>query len=209
MKKVLFPLLLLIVSVTASVWLYPSLPDVLTLNARYNAVSLSKLTAVSIMPALLLILPLLTLTIAAAARRSRSFSRTERPLFAIMNAVYLGLLLVHALILAYGMGYGVDEQLIAPLITGIVFIAVGNYLPLVSGGSYSEDGHGSSPASDPWRKNRRRMALFFVGGGLLMLLSAFLPGAFLLPAFIVLVVATSVAAACASYLGRPKTHSTK
>ncbi|NGZ75767.1 SdpI family protein [Saccharibacillus alkalitolerans] len=209
MKKMILPVLLLILSIAASFWAYPKLPDVLTTNARYNAVSLSKLTAVSIVPVLLLVLSALTLLIASLAARNRSFSRTERPLFAVMNAVYVGLLLVHALILAYGMGYGIDEQLIAPLVTGIVFIAVGNYLPLVNQNSSGEAARPDASPSDPWRRTRRRMALFFIGGGLLMLLSAFLPGAMLLPVFIALVVATSVAAACVSHVGRPKTHSTK
>ncbi|WP_172195462.1 hypothetical protein [Saccharibacillus qingshengii] len=207
MKKTFLPLLLLMFSMTASVWFYPKLPDLIETNTRYNTVFLSKMAAVSIMPALLFALTILTLLVASLTKRNPAFSRTERPLFAVMNAVYVGLALVHGLILAYGMGYAVDEQIIAPLVTGIVFIAVGNYLPLVNHASSPESG--PNPSSDPWRKGRRRMAFCFMAGGLLMLFSAFLPGSMLLPVFIVLVVATSAAAACSFFLYQQKITAVK
>jgi uncharacterized membrane protein len=193
MKKYAWSIPMTVLAIVASVWALPQLPEVITTNARFNSASISAGMLVMLIPTVMLLILGLTVILGNYAGRKSSLARTVEPVTAMMNTVQFGLMLTHGLLLAYGMGVKMDEQIIGPLVTGIVYIGIGNYLPLIRHNPIRAlAGHDVPLQESAWRQTRRTMGIVFILGGLLMILSALLPGGLMLPFFLALVILTSV-----------------
>jgi uncharacterized membrane protein len=113
-------------------------------------------------------------------REKEYFPRMEGSLNAIFTATLQVLLLVHGLILGSGMGYKLNVDMTSSLVTGVIFITVGNYFPRIRNNPRGQ--HFIN--EDVWLKIQSFSSRVFVVGGILMLLSAFVPAKVILPVFI-------------------------
>lgn len=192
MKKIIVSLILIVASIAASLWFFPQLPDEIATNSKYNPVTTSKAIVAWIMPIVMIVVYLVMILVRNVTKKNATHARVEGPLLGILNATLLVLLVVHILILMYGMDYNINEVIIGPLVTGIVFLATGNYLPQISDNAAARKGNIVTFSSNEqaWRKTRTFMSRAFVIGGIIILLGALVPSAALLPVFITLLLAT-------------------
>ncbi len=73
--------------------------------------------------------------------------------------------------IAYNLGHALDIWRIAISLVGVIFIAMGNYLPTVSATQYRRMHMGWQPAAAAWSRLKYSYGYLMVGGGLLLLLS--------------------------------------
>jgi uncharacterized membrane protein len=192
MRKDWLPWAFVLLAVIGSVWSFPHLPDHIMTSTVNHGASASKWLILCMIPAVMVVVAGCTALIPALGLDNKS-PRTVEPLKAILNGTLLGLLLVHGLILAYGMGYQIELNVISPLITGVVFIAVGNFIPQVrqkqmpgvEASSWSDNGKNIN-------KSQLFMARVYLVGGILMLISTVVPGGASIPVFIVLLLLTVI-----------------
>lgn len=187
MKKLIVSLFLIVVSIAASLWYYPQLPDEITTNLAYNPVTSSKVIVAWIIPIVMISVYIVMLFIRRLTRRSTTPARMEGPTLGILNMTLLILLVVHLLILSYGMDNTFNEAIIGPLVTGVVLLATGNYLPQFSDNSSRQANDSNAQI---WRKVRMFLSRTFVAGGIIILCGAFVPSHVLLPVFVTLLLAT-------------------
>lgn len=200
MKKYWLPSLLVFIAVIGSLWSYPQLPANVITSSVDRDVSSSKWFILCMIPIVMLIVASSVALIPALGLDKKS-PRTVGPLKAILNGTLFGLLLVHGFVLAYGIGYQINLNVISPLITGIVFIVTGNYIPQVKQNQFT--GVKTSYYTDNdkiIRKSQLFMARVLVVGGILMLISTVVPGGTLLPVYIVLLLLTLIVSTGGYYI---------
>ncbi|MGG2106645.1 hypothetical protein [Lysinibacillus pakistanensis] len=195
MKKFWFPVLLFIISVLASGWSYPQLPENIISASKYqhDSTATPKEFIVSMIPVMIFFM-LVCMALIQKLGLNKKNPRSVGPVNAILNGVILILLPVHGLVLAYGMGNPFNVDIIAPLVTGAVFIVIGNFIPRVRGNL------GSSLATSVYdtnngieiRKSHLFMGRVYVSGGFIMLVSTLVPGGASLPIFITLLLLTVI-----------------
>ncbi|MEY9970667.1 putative membrane protein [Lysinibacillus sp. RC46] len=193
MKKYLFSLLIFIIAVIASIWSYPQLPENIISASKYQSDSNAtpREFIVSMIP-VMMILVFVCMALIQRLGLNKKSPRSVEPVNAILNGVILILLPVHGLVLAYGMGNPFNVDIIAPLVTGAVFIVIGNFIPRMRGNI------GSSLATSVYdtntgieiRKSHLFMGRVYVAGGFIMLVSTLVPGGASLPVFITLLLLT-------------------
>ncbi|MGE8005113.1 hypothetical protein [Lysinibacillus sp. NPDC093216] len=193
MKKYLFSLLIFIIAVIASIWSYPQLPENIISASKYQSDSNAtpREFIVSMIP-VMMILMFVCMALIQRLGLNKKSPRSVEPVNAILNGVILILLPVHGLVLAYGMGNPFNVDIIAPLVTGAVFIVIGNFIPRMRGNI------GSSLATSVYdtntgieiRKSHLFMGRVYVAGGFIMLVSTLVPGGASLPVFITLLLLT-------------------
>ncbi|GAA0360021.1 hypothetical protein [Bacillus horti] len=197
MKKLVFPLLLVSIAILASLWLLPQLPKQIVTNVEYNSTTMSKNVTVWLIPIVMSILIVILGLTSSWIKNRVSHARMSKPIASILNNVLFVLLLVHGIILAYGMGYNLNENMIGPLVTGAVFIAVGNFFPRLKPSSL-ELKRSASIDENVWRSIQRFISKAFVMCGALMLLCILIPGPAMLPIFIGILL-LSIAVICAGF----------
>lgn len=195
MKKFWFPVLLFIIAVLASGWSYPQLPENIISASKYqrDSTATPKEFIVSMIPVMMFFM-LVCMALIQKLGLNKKNPRSVGPVNAILNGVIFILLPVHGLVLAYGIGNPFNVDIIAPLVTGAVFIVIGNFVPRVRGNL------GSSLATSVYdtnngieiRKSHLFMGRVYVSGGFIMLVSTLVPGGASLPIFITLLLLTVI-----------------
>ncbi|WP_046174781.1 SdpI family protein [Domibacillus indicus] len=119
----------------------------------------------------------------------------------IVNAAVTLLFIVHLLTLANGLGYPVKMGTAIPVLIGLLFIVIGNYLPRIRP-SYMIGFRTPWTLADDhvWTRTHRLGGFLFVIGGLVIVITAFLPVSLRIMAFIAVVLMITVIPFFQSYL---------
>jgi uncharacterized membrane protein len=98
-------------------------------------------------------------------------------------------LIVMPITLFASMGVDIPIMIIIPLLIGVVFIAIGNYLPK-SKQSYTVGIRlpWTLNSEENWNRTHHLAGYLWILGGVLMLLSAFLPAVWFLPVLIIIMI---------------------
>ncbi|OXS78076.1 SdpI family protein [Domibacillus enclensis] len=133
--------------------------------------------------------------------RKQNYPKFAGSYHVIINATVTLLFIVHLLILANGLGYAVKMDVAIPILIGLLFIVIGNYMPRVRP-SYMVGFRTPWTLADDrvWTKTHRTGGLLFVIGGLIILLTAFMPVSLRITAFIIVVLFITVIPLVQSYL---------
>lgn len=101
------------------------------------------------------------------------FSKTYNIL---LNAVLLLFFFINMSTILQGLGYNVPMSYIAPIMAGLVFIIIGNYLQRVRSNYFMGIRTPWTLSNETvWKKTHRLSGKLFFIGGLLIFISAFLP----------------------------------
>lgn len=121
--------------------------------------------------------------------RRQNYEKFKNSYSIIMNASLTLLFVIHILVLANGLGYDVHMDAAVSLLTGALFVIIGNYLPRVRPSYFVGIRTPWTLADDRvWTKTHRTGGLLFVIGGLVLILSAFFPAAVKIPTLITVAV---------------------
>lgn len=176
-KTLILTTIVCLLPIIAGILLYDKMPDQIVThwdgNGNPNGWS-SKFTGAIVFPGILLAINLFFPALLKTDPKYENLSDKVKNL--IHWIIPLVALFASTTTLAEAMGISVNVHLVGPMILGLVFIIIGNYLPKMSQ-SYTVGIKLPWTLADEenWDKTHRMAGYLWVVGGILILIGAFLP----------------------------------
>ncbi|MGG1322301.1 SdpI family protein [Priestia megaterium] len=179
MKKHVFPLGITLLTLVAWVIALPHLPAMMPIHWGANGEADGFATKINAMILTVGIMVLIYFIIAFVPRidpRKENYKYFSKTYNIVLNAVLLLFFFVNISTILQGLGYNVPMSYIAPIMAGLVFIIIGNYLQRVRSNYFMGIRTPWTLSNETvWKKTHRLSGKIFFIGGLLILISAFLP----------------------------------
>ncbi|WP_368895414.1 SdpI family protein [Priestia megaterium] len=179
MKKHVFPLGITLLTLVAWLIALPHLPATMPIHWGANGEADGFATKVNAMILTVGIMVLIYFIIAFVPRidpRKENYKYFSKTYNIVLNAVLLLFFFVNMSTILQGLGYNVPMAYIAPIMAGLVFIIIGNYLQRVRSNYFMGIRTPWTLSNETvWKKTHRLSGKLFFIGGLLILISAFLP----------------------------------
>ncbi|MED3973261.1 SdpI family protein [Priestia megaterium] len=179
MKKHLFPLGITLLTLVAWLIALPHLPATMPIHWGANGEADGFATKINAMILTVGIMALIYFIIAFIPRidpRKESYKYFSKTYNILLNAVLLLFFFINMSTILQGLGYNVPMSYIVPVIVGIIFIIIGNYLQRVRSNYFMGIRTPWTLSNENvWKKTHRLSGKIFFIGGLLILVSAFLP----------------------------------
>jgi len=179
MKKHLFPLGITLLTLVAWLIALPHLPATMPIHWGANGEADGFATKINAMILTVGIMVLIYFVIAFVPRidpRKENYKYFSKTYNIVLNAVLLLFFFVNMSTILQGLGYNVPMSYIAPIMAGLVFIIIGNYLQRVRSNYFMGIRTPWTLSNETvWKKTHRLSGKLFFIGGLLILISAFLP----------------------------------
>lgn len=107
--------------------------------------------------------------------RKKNYEKFDKSYSVIVSILLTFFLVIHAVTLLAALGYGISIEKIIPLIVGVLFIVIGNYLPKSkSNFFYGIKTPWTLSSEVSWRKTHSLGGKLFVVAGIVCILSSFL-----------------------------------
>ncbi|MGG0471951.1 SdpI family protein [Priestia aryabhattai] len=179
MKKHVFPLSITLLTLVAWLIALPHLPATMPIHWGANGEADGFATKINAMILTVGIMVLIYFIIAFVPRidpRKENYKYFSKTYNILLNAVLLLFFFVNMSTILQGLGYNVPMSYIAPIMAGLVFIIIGNYLQRVRSNYFMGIRTPWTLSNENvWKKTHRLSGKIFFIGGLLILISAFLP----------------------------------
>jgi len=179
MKKHVFPLGITLLTLVAWLIALPHLPATMPIHWGANGEADGFATKINAMILTVGIMVLIYFIIAFVPRidpRKENYKYFSKTYNILLNAVLLLFFFVNMSTILQGLGYNVPMAYIAPIMAGLVFIIIGNYLQRVRSNYFMGIRTPWTLSNENvWKKTHRLSGKLFFIGGLLILISAFLP----------------------------------
>ncbi|AUO12956.1 SdpI family protein [Priestia megaterium] len=179
MKKHVFPLGITLLTLVAWLLALPHLPATMPIHWGANGEADGFATKINAMILTVGIMVLIYFIIAFVPRidpRKENYKYFSKTYNIVLNAVLLLFFFVNMSTILQGLGYNVPMSYIAPIMAGLVFIIIGNYLQRVRSNYFMGIRTPWTLSNETvWKKTHRLSGKIFFIGGLLILISAFLP----------------------------------
>ncbi|MGN7228756.1 SdpI family protein [Priestia megaterium] len=179
MKKHVFPLSITLLTLVAWLIALPHLPATMPIHWGANGEADGFATKINAMILTVGIMVLIYFIIAFVPRidpRKENYKYFSKTYNILLNAVLLLFFFVNMSTILQGLGYNVPMSYIAPIMAGLVFIIIGNYLQRVRSNYFMGIRTPWTLSNETvWKKMHRLSGKLFFIGGLLILISAFLP----------------------------------
>ncbi|MCU7745604.1 SdpI family protein [Priestia megaterium] len=179
MKKHVFPLSITLLTLVAWLIALPHLPATMPIHWGANGEADGFATKINAMILTVGIMVLIYFIIAFVPRidpRKENYKYFSKTYNILLNAVLLLFFFVNMSTILQGLGYNVPMSYIAPIMAGLVFIIIGNYLQRVRSNYFMGIRTPWTLSNENvWKKTHRLSGKLFFIGGLLILISAFLP----------------------------------
>lgn len=179
MKKHVFPLSITLLTLVAWIIALPHLPATMPIHWGANGEADGFATKINAMILTVGIMVLIYFIIAFVPRidpRKENYKYFSKTYNILLNAVLLLFFFVNMSTILQGLGYNVPMSYIAPIMAGLVFIIIGNYLQRVRSNYFMGIRTPWTLSNETvWKKTHRLSGKLFFIGGLLILISAFLP----------------------------------
>ncbi|QTL50557.1 MULTISPECIES: SdpI family protein [Priestia] len=179
MKKHVFPLGITLLTLVAWLIALPHLPATMPIHWGANGEANGFATKINAMILTVGIMVLIYFVIAFVPRidpRKENYKYFSKTYNILLNAVLLLFFFVNMSTILQGLGYNVPMSYIAPIMAGIIFIIIGNYLQRVRSNYFMGIRTPWTLSNETvWKKTHRLSGKLFFIGGLLILISAFLP----------------------------------
>ena len=179
MKKHVFPLSITLLTLVAWLIALPHLPATMPIHWGANGEADGFATKINAMILTVGIMVLIYFIIAFVPRidpRKENYKYFSKTYNIVLNAVLLLFFFVNMSTILQGLGYNMPMAYIAPIMAGLVFIIIGNYLQRVRSNYFMGIRTPWTLSNETvWKKTHRLSGKIFFIGGLLILISAFLP----------------------------------
>ncbi|MED4006465.1 SdpI family protein [Priestia aryabhattai] len=179
MKKHVFPLGITLFTLITWLVALPHLPATMPIHWGANGEADGFATKINAMILTVGIMVLIYFIIAFVPRidpRKENYKYFSKTYNILLNAVLLLFFFVNMSTILQGLGYNVPMSYIAPIMAGLVFIIIGNYLQRVRSNYFMGIRTPWTLSNENvWKKTHRLSGKLFFIGGLLILISAFLP----------------------------------
>jgi uncharacterized membrane protein len=179
MKKHVFPLSITLLTLAAWLIALPHLPATMPIHWGANGEADGFATKINAMILTVGIMALIYFIIAFIPRidpRKENYKYFSKTYNILLNAVLLLFFFINMSTILQGLGYNVPMSYIVPIIVGIIFIIIGNYLQRVRSNYFMGIRTPWTLSNENvWKKTHRLSGKIFFISGLLILISAFLP----------------------------------
>ncbi|MGJ7922706.1 SdpI family protein [Neobacillus sp. LXY-4] len=182
MKKHVFPIAMIILTVIVWSIAYPKLPAELPTHWGFNGEANGYSSKFNAMLTQVGIMTLLYISVAFLPkidpRRAnyKYFSSSYQMIFNSLLTLFFGLNIIVILI---GLGYDIPMSSLGTIIAGAIFIVLGNVMQRVRSNFFLGIRTPWTLSNDEvWRKTHRLGGKIFFGGGVILILATFLSGAF-------------------------------
>ncbi len=204
MKKHVLPLTMIGLLILAWILAFPKLPEQMPIHWDVNGEAngfASKLNAMFSTLGIMVILYLSMAFLPKVDPRKTNYKYFSKSYNIMLNAILGVLFVINILMLANAMGYDVPIGSIGPVVVGIIFMILGNYLPQVRSNFFIGIRTPWTLSSDEvWKKTHRAASKIFFFGGLVMILATFAPVNWKVPVLFTVIALTIVAPYIYSYL---------
>ncbi|MFD9362047.1 SdpI family protein [Priestia megaterium] len=179
MKKHLFPLGITLLTLVAWLIALPHLPATMPIHWGANGeadVFATKINAMILTVGIMVLIYFIIAFVPRIDPRKENYKYFSKTYNILLNAVLLLFFFVNMSTILQGLGYNVPMSYIAPIMAGLVFIIIGNYLQRVRSNYFMGIRTPWTLSNETvWKKTHRLSGKLFFIGGLLILISAFLP----------------------------------
>ncbi|GGH78638.1 putative membrane protein [Pullulanibacillus pueri] len=179
MRKYLFPMILILLSVIAWLVAWPYLPSEIAThwNAKgeVNGYS-SRFGATLIMNGLLIFLYFLFLVLPKVDPKKNNYRLFSKSYTIISNTVLVIFFILSLLTLLYSLGYPIPMAGLSPFIVGAIFIVLGNFMQTIRPNFFlGVRTPWTISNENVWRKTHRLAGKFMFIAGIIIILSVFFP----------------------------------
>ncbi|WP_079505718.1 SdpI family protein [Mesobacillus jeotgali] len=179
MKKHVLPLTMIGLLVLAWVIAFPKLPEQVPIHWNVNGEAdgfASKLNAMFSTLGIMVILYISMSFLPKVDPRKANYKFFSKSYHIILNAILGVFFVINILVLANAAGYDVPIGSIGPLVVGIIFMILGNYMPQVRSNFFIGIRTPWTLSNEEvWKKTHRAASKIFFFGGLAMILATFAP----------------------------------
>lgn len=204
MKKHVFPLIIMSLSILCWVILYNKLPSQIPMQWGVDGTVNSyapKLQAAFTHNGILLFLYALLVLSPKMDPRKQNYQKFSRSYRIITLAIMLVLFLLNISVLLASLGYNLNVTTITPILVGILFIILGNYMQTVKPNFFIGIRTAWTLSNEQvWRKTHRLGSKLFILGGLLFFVTPFVPEQLLFPLIISIILAVVLIPTLYSYV---------
>ncbi|RPK08370.1 SdpI family protein [Priestia endophytica] len=204
MKKHVFPLIILSLSILCWVIFYNKLPSQIPMQWGVDGTVNSyapKLQAAFTHNGILLFLYALLVLSPKMDPRKQNYPKFSRSYRIITLAIMLVLFLLNISVLLASLGYNLNVTTITPILVGILFIILGNYMQTVKPNFFIGIRTAWTLSNEQvWRKTHRLGSKLFILGGILFFVTPFVPEQLLFPLIISIILAVVLIPTLYSYV---------
>ena len=179
MKKHVFPLSITLLTLVAWLIALPHLPATMPIHWGANGEAdgfATKINAIILTVGIMVLIYFIIAFVPRIDPRKENYKYFSKTYNIVLNAVLLLFFFVNMSTILQGLGYNVPMAYIAPIMAGLVFIIIGNYLQRVRSNYFMGIRTPWTLSNETvWKKTHRLSGKLFFIGGLLILISAFLP----------------------------------
>ncbi|YCA45476.1 SdpI family protein [Bacillus sp. JZ8] len=204
MKKHVFPLIIMSLSILCWAILYNKLPSQIPMQWGVDGTVNSyapKLQAAFTHNGILLFLYALLVLSPKMDPRKQNYQKFSRSYRIITLAIMLVLFLLNISVLLASLGYNLNVTTITPILVGILFIILGNYMQTVKPNFFIGIRTAWTLSNEQvWRKTHRLGSKLFILGGLLFFVTPFVPEQLLFPLIISIILAVVLIPTLYSYV---------
>jgi len=204
MKKHVFPLIIMSLSILCWVILYNNLPSQIPMQWGVDGTVNSyapKLQAAFTHNGILLFLYTVLVLSPKMDPRKQNYPKFSRSYRIITLAIMLVLFLLNISVLLASLGYNLNVTTITPILVGILFIILGNYMQTVKPNFFIGIRTAWTLSNEQvWRKTHRLGSKLFILGGILFFVTPFVPEQLLFPLIISIILAVVLIPTLYSYV---------
>jgi uncharacterized membrane protein len=188
MKKHLFPIILIVLSLTTWGIALPHLPSQIAthwdFNGNVNGYS-SKAGAMLIMVGLIVFIYILFIFLPKIDPKKENYKYFTRGYHIIWNAILLIFFFLNLFTILYSLGYPIPMSSLAPIIGGAIFIILGNFLQTLRNNFFIGIRTPWTLNNDEvWKKTHRFGGKIMFLAGIVILISALLPKSWMGPVIV-------------------------
>jgi uncharacterized membrane protein len=171
--------IVLVGMVLFAIAVYPRLPAEIPthwgLNGEVNG-TMPKFPGAFLLPGIAFIIWLALPALRQIDPREEHYEKFSETFWIVVNLAVLVMALIEVLSLGYALGWPVDMGRAIPALVGVLFVAIGNYLPRLRSNWWMGIRTPWTMSSERvWRETHRMAGPVFVIGGLVCLASVFTP----------------------------------
>ena len=203
MRKHFLPLTMIGLLILAWIITYPKIPDQVPIHWNFKGEADGFATKINAMLSTLGIMVLLYVTMAFLPKvdpRKSNYKYFSKSYNIMMNVLLGVFFVVNLFVIFNAIGYDVPISTMGPLVVGIIFLVLGNYMPQVRSNFFIGIRTPWTLSSDDvWKKTHRAASKIFFFGGLVMMATTFASDMWKETVIIVVITITIIAPYLYSY----------
>jgi len=200
-----YPVVLGLIAVGMSAAVYQRLPETMAVHWDLHGNPngwMPRAVGAAFGPVLIFFLGFMLRVVPRIDPRAENYARFADAYETIVASVLILMLVVHGIMLAVALGYHVSVARIVPAMVGVLFVVIGNMMPLVRPNWWFGIRTPWTLSNDRvWARTHRLAGYTMTAGGVIMILAALaLPPAYGVPVLVAVAIAATVGPAVYSYL---------